>query len=94
MHGILFFIQDNPTFEEATNEEDATLALMDLYEGKISPLHNSCIYMTYVFVEKKRKTNVRQSDVNLSPLVLSCSRIPLVQGGCKPKAVPTWVVNP
>ena len=37
MHGILFFIQDNPTFEEATNEEDATLALMDLYEGKISP---------------------------------------------------------
>ena len=30
---------------------------------------------------KKRETNIGQSDVNLSPLAPSCSRVPLVQGG-------------
>jgi hypothetical protein len=30
---------------------------------------------------KKRKTNIGQSNVNLSPLALHCSRITLIQGG-------------
>ena len=30
---------------------------------------------------KKRETNIGQSDVNLSSLAPSCSRVPLVQGG-------------
>ena len=30
---------------------------------------------------RRRRTNVGHSDVNLSPLVLPCSRITLVQGG-------------
>ena len=32
-------------------------------------------------INNKQITNVRQSDVNLSPLVLLCSRIFLMQGG-------------
>ena len=30
--------------------------------------------------EKKRGIDIGQSEVNLSPLVLPCSRVPLVQG--------------
>ena len=31
--------------------------------------------------ERKEKTNVEQSDVNVNMLAMTCSRIPLVQGG-------------
>ena len=31
--------------------------------------------------KRKEKKNVGWSEVNLSPLTLPCSRIPLVQGG-------------
>jgi hypothetical protein len=43
--------------------------------------------------EKKRKTNVGQSDVNLSMLALPSSRIPLMQGGVYCLPCGGWVLR-
>jgi hypothetical protein len=43
-------------------------------------IQDKCL-IDFVRNEKKRNTNVGQSDVNMSPLALLCSRMPLVHGG-------------